>query len=166
MARKLIFININNFRITRFLMNIDFPNSEPVFPISTAAKLLNISVHTLRMYEKEGLIIPKKTEGNQRAYSQKDLERVACIRKAINEHKISINGIKTIYSLIPCWNIIGCSSEDRVNCQAYIGHSQPCWSYKHPNTTCEHRDCNQCSVYKETFNCGQVKDLIKNITKD
>ncbi len=35
-------------------------DEEPIFPISTAAKLLNISLHTLRMYERERLIISFK----------------------------------------------------------------------------------------------------------
>jgi predicted site-specific integrase-resolvase len=39
---------------------------EPVFSISTAAKLLDVSVHTLRMYEREGLIIPFKKDSSQR----------------------------------------------------------------------------------------------------
>ncbi len=138
--------------------------NNPIYPIRTAAKLLNISVHTLRMYEREGLIIPHKTEGNQRAYSLADIERVECIRTAINQNKISINGIKTIYSLIPCWEIIGCSDLDRKNCKAYAGHTEPCWTYTHPGTTCHNRDCKECDVYKNYSNCGSVKDLLKKIT--
>ena len=81
-------------------MELNFPTSEPVFPISTAAKLLNISVHTLRMYEREGLLLPYKKTSKQRLYSKSDIERVECIRKTINEDKISINGIKTIFSFL------------------------------------------------------------------
>src|SRR3989339_600291 len=88
---------------------------EPIFPIRAAAQLLKISVHTLRMYEREGLIIPFKKESSHRLYSQTDLKRIECIRRAINEMKISINGIKTMYSLIPCWEIMGCSGENRIN---------------------------------------------------
>ncbi len=80
---------------------MDISKKEPIYSISTAAKLLGISVPTLRVYEKEGLIIPFKKESNQRLYSQADLERVECIRNGINEKKISVNGIKAMYSLIP-----------------------------------------------------------------
>lgn len=140
-------------------------NDEPIFPISTAAKLLNISVHTLRMYEREGLIIPYKKESNQRLYSKSDLERIDCIRKAINEAKISINGIKTLYSLIPCWKIVKCSLKDRKNCKAYNGHSEPCWNYEHPKTICEKRDCRSCDVYKKYNQCSEIKELIKSISR-
>lgn len=136
----------------------------PIYPIRTAAQMLGISVPTLRMYEKEGLIIPHKTDGNQRIYSDADLERIRCIRKAINESKISINGIKTIYSLIPCWEVIKCSEEDRKICNAFKSNEQPCWTYNHPNTTCEHRDCNDCEVYSDYSQCGSIKNLIKKIS--
>ncbi|MDZ7764939.1 MAG: hypothetical protein U5K00_10985 [Melioribacteraceae bacterium] len=84
--------------------------------------------------------------------------------RAINESKISINGIKTIYSLIPCWEVVKCSDEDRRNCKAYLGHTEPCWTYNHPNTTCENRDCRECEVYTNHSSCGQVKELIRKIS--
>jgi len=136
----------------------------PIYPIRTAAQLLGISISTLRMYEKEGLIIPHKTEGNQRIYSEADLERLRCIRHAINETKISINGIKSIYSLIPCWEIVKCSKEDRKNCVAFESHEQPCWTLKRTDTVCAKRDCRECEVYTEYSQCGAVKDLIKKIS--
>lgn len=143
----------------------NFNIEEPLYPISVAAKLLDISVHTLRMYEREGLIIPYKKESNQRLYSRADLERIECIRKAINESKISINGIKTIYSLIPCWEVVKCSEEDRKICTAYIQHTEPCWSQRHYNTTCENKNCRECDVYKNFIQCGKVKELIKSISR-
>lgn len=82
-------------------MFFEVPIDEPIYPIRTAAKLLNISVHTLRMYEKENLIIPFKKSTNHRLYSNSDIERIKCIRNAINEMTISIKGIKRIYSMTP-----------------------------------------------------------------
>lgn len=142
---------------------MEIPKEEPIYSISTAAKLLGISIPTLRVYEKEGLIIPFKTEGNQRHYSQTDLERVECIRRAIGEKKISVNGIKAIYSLIPCWEVVNCSHEDRAVCGAYNSEDQPCWTFSHPNTICENRICRECEVYTNYSNCGTIKDLLKNI---
>lgn len=158
MARKLILNNINNYK--NEMMENTALKEKPIYPIRTAAEILGISVHTLRMYEREGLVLPHNSSGNQRAYSEKDIERIRCIRKAINESKISINGIKTIYSLIPCWDVVGCSEEDRKKCGAFQGHSQPCWTYNHPGTTCENRDCRDCDVYKNYAACGNIKNLI------
>ncbi|MFZ1279446.1 MAG: MerR family transcriptional regulator, partial [Ignavibacteriaceae bacterium] len=121
---------------------------EPIYPIRIAAKLLNISVHTLRMYEKEDLILPYKKSSSHRLYSLNDIDRINCIRSAINESKISINGIKTIYSMMPCWEVMNCSKEDRSKCSAFLRHSGPCWAVKGDDTVCANKDCRNCSVYQ------------------
>jgi MerR family transcriptional regulator/heat shock protein HspR len=138
------------------------PKDEPVYPIRIAAKLLNISVHTLRMYEKEDLILPYKKSSNHRLYSQNDLDRINCIRSAINESKISINGIKTIYSMMPCWEFINCSKEDRSKCSAFLRHSGPCWAVKGDDTICAIQDCRSCPVYQDYGECGSIKNFIRN----
>ena len=146
-------------------MNLDSRYYEPLFTISTAANLLNISVQTLRLYEKEGLVLPFKKSSKHRLYSKADIERIECVRRAITEKKISINGILTMYSLIPCWDIVNCSEENRGKCQAYAGHSQPCWSFQHPGAICENKTCRECNVYKIFVDCEKIKDSIKNISR-
>lgn len=135
----------------------------PLYPIRTAAKMLSISVHTLRMYEKEGLILPFKKETSHRLYSKSDIERLTCIRRAINEYKISIAGIKTIYSLIPCWNITQCSDKDKANCDAFKNHGEPCWTFEHKSNICSEMVCRNCQVYQRFSECGQIKESIKQI---
>jgi len=139
---------------------------KPVYPIRTAAKLLNISVHTLRMYEKEDLIIPFKKSTSHRLYSKSDIERITCIRSAINDSKISINGIKTIYSMMPCWEVLNCSKEDRSRCAAYLRHSGPCWAVKGEDTICASKDCRSCSVYLDYGECGSIKNFIRKKLTD
>ncbi len=144
------------------MTDIKIKSDLPVFPISTAAKLLNVSVHTLRMYEREGLFISYKKNPNRRLFSKSDLERIKCIRRSINELKISINGIKAIYSLVPCWSIIKCKKENRSKCQAFNGHSQPCWSYMNKN--CKKQECRNCGVYNKYSDCDKIKDFLKFIS--
>ncbi len=73
----------------------------PLYSIGSAARMLNISVQTVRMYENEGLIIPYGTTVGSHFYSDADIERLEYIRKAINEEKISINEMKRIHAMIP-----------------------------------------------------------------
>jgi MerR family transcriptional regulator, heat shock protein HspR len=141
-------------------LKMDDNYDTPLYPISVAAKILNISVHTLRMYEREGLIIPFKKESSHRLYSQFDIDRLKCIRKAISELKLSINGIKAIYSLTPCWKIVGCSNNDQMICEAYNSHSKPCWVYQHNYDSCKNRECRQCTVYKDFADCHSIKASI------
>jgi len=147
-------------------MELNFPQDEPIFPIRTAAELLNISVHTLRMYEREGLIIPYQKETRHRLYSKVDIERIETIRRSIKVDKMSIAGIKRVYSLIPCWKFIDCTIEIRKDCQAYNGNSKPCWSYRHEEGACSTNDCRKCEVYNDYGNCKSVKDLLREIISD
>lgn len=139
-------------------------NSLPLFPISSVSIILGISVHTLRLYEKEGLIIPFRKESGHRLYSFDDIERLRCIRESINQKKISIEGIKTIYSLIPCWVIKGCSDEDRASCKAFTDHSHPCWLLKHVRDTGKGAQCRECAVYQNYSNCKSIKENIVRLT--
>ena len=141
-------------------------NTTPLFPIRKAAEIVGVSIPTIRMYEREGLILPKKSAGNQRQYSEADIERLRCIRNTINNDKISIKGMKRILSLIPCWEILPCSDADREKCQAYYDHLGPCWSYIHEGTTCAGRDCSSCAVYSNFADCHGIKNSIKNISKN
>ena len=126
---------------------------EPKYTISNAAKLSGISVHTLRMYEREGLIFPFKKASNQRLYTDRDLERIHCIRHTINDDKINIEGIRRVMALIPCWAIVKCSSKDRETCEAYNGHTKPCWMVNHNNKYCTGRVCRICELYQSFGSC-------------
>lgn len=137
---------------------------KPRYKISEAAKILGISVHTLRMYEREGLIIPFKKSTNQRLYSEKDIDRLRCIRNAINEKKISIEGIKRIFSLIPCWAVVNCSLEAGEYCGALIEANKPCWTFKHENNFCADRDCRACEVYNQFNDCVPIKSKLIELT--
>jgi len=134
--------------------------SIPIYTISSTAEMLGISVPTLRMYEKEGLIIPYKKESNQRRYSQNDLSRIRCIRDAINKDKISIAGIKRLMALNPCWDIIKCSAEDRSQCAAIKDHTKPCWAHNHTTGICGTKDCRECIVYFDLMHCDSIKSTI------
>ncbi len=135
----------------------------PVYTISMAAKLMEISVHTLRMYEREGLIIPFKKKSNQRLYSELDLYRVQCIRRSISNDKMSIEGMRRVLALIPCWGIVKCSHSDRAACEAYKGHTKPCWMINHKDNICEGKNCRECIVYNAFGNCESIKNKLKEL---
>ena len=151
MAFKLLIINVAMNK-----SNLDTPK----YSIGTVARMLGVSVQTLRMYESEGLILTFKTPGSQRLYSDADIERIECIRKAINEEKISIAGIKRIHSMIPCWNIVQCSEEERKALYNFRSHTGGCWTHKNEYLICSSRDCRLCEVYKLSSRCDQVKEQI------
>ena len=97
----------------------------PLFTIGVVAKMADISVQSLRLYEKEGLMIPFKTETGRRMYSRHDLERIACIRKMIVQQGLNFNGIRKIFSLIPCWEFKGGLDTQCRACPAYYKADAP-----------------------------------------
>jgi MerR family transcriptional regulator/heat shock protein HspR len=139
-------------------------NDEPVYTIGVVARMLSVSVQVLRLYESEGLIIPYKKDSHHRLYSQNDVNRLKCIRESITNKKYSITSIKTLYSMIPCWSIKKCSDQDRKNCDAYSGMTEPCWSYKHKSNICETQECRVCEVYKSHNSCEEIKNSIRKHT--
>jgi MerR family transcriptional regulator, heat shock protein HspR len=138
-------------------------STKPVYTISTAARLLGISIPTLRMYENEGLIIPFKKSSSHRLYSDLDLERIKCLRHAINGGKMGIESIRRMLSLIPCWAIINCSEKDRKKCKAFTNYEKPCWMHNHKDSVCTGRDCRECEVYNSFSDCGSIKEKLKEL---
>ncbi len=135
----------------------------PLYTIGTAARILGISVHTIRMYERNGLIVPHRSDSRQKRYADSDIERLRCIRNAINVQKISIQGIRSVLSLIPCWVIVQCAEEDRQECPAYHGHSEPCWAVKQKAPFCRERDCRSCEVYNDYAECKTIKQRLRSL---
>ena len=137
----------------------------PLYTIGTIAGLLGVSVQTLRLYEREHLIIPFKKESKHRLYSNSDLKRLKFIRNAIDNLKVGIGGLKIIFSFIPCWKINNCSANIRQDCNAYSSNV-PCWSLPEKNEICSGKECRTCSVYMDSNSCINIKNSIKDISRN
>jgi MerR family transcriptional regulator/heat shock protein HspR len=134
---------------------------EPLYSIGVVAKKFNLSVHTLRLYESEGLILPYKTDTKRRLYSQSDINRIACVRDLIEKRGLNIAGIKSLLAMIPCWQIKSCSEEDRNNCEAFTSQSLPCWIVHDKGEECQLVECRECNVYTSLSKCNNFKEYLK-----
>lgn len=121
-------------------------NSDPIYPISVAAKLLDVHPRTLRIYEEENLVKPAR-RGNKRYYSNDDLEWIRCLRGLIHDKGISIPGIKMLLDLTPCWEITKCPAEKRDRCSAFVDRNVPCWQLASSACARELKQCEKCEVY-------------------
>ena len=70
-----------------------------VYVISVAAELAGVHPQTLRMYERKGLISPKRTSGNSRRYSERDVEWVRRIQQLTQDEGINLAGVRMIIEL-------------------------------------------------------------------
>jgi MerR family transcriptional regulator, heat shock protein HspR len=59
------------------------PPERPLYTISVAAELVRLPVPTLRLYEEKGLVLPQRTDGGTRRYSDADLARIARISELV-----------------------------------------------------------------------------------
>jgi MerR family transcriptional regulator/heat shock protein HspR len=70
-----------------------------VYIISVAAELAGVHPQTLRIYERKGLVAPKRTAGNTRRYSDRDIALLRQIQDLTQEGGINLAGVKMIIEL-------------------------------------------------------------------
>src|SRR5438309_5818704 len=69
------------------------------YMISSVAEMYAIHPRTLRLYEREGLLKPSRTEGNTRLYTDEDLERLEFILTLARDLGVNISGIAIILQM-------------------------------------------------------------------
>jgi MerR family transcriptional regulator/heat shock protein HspR len=69
------------------------------YMISTVAHKYGIHPQTLRLYEREGLLKPSRTEGNTRLYSDEDLERLETILSLTRDLGVNLAGVEIILNM-------------------------------------------------------------------
>jgi MerR family transcriptional regulator/heat shock protein HspR len=69
------------------------------YMISVAAELVGMHPQTLRIYEQKGLVRPKRTAGNTRLYSERDLERLRLIQRLTTELGLNLAGVEHVLRL-------------------------------------------------------------------
>ena len=73
--------------------------SKGAYMISSVAEMYEIHPQTLRLYEREGLLKPSRTEGNTRLYTDEDLERLEFILTLARDLGVNISGIAIILQM-------------------------------------------------------------------
>ncbi len=73
--------------------------SKGAYMISAVAEMYDIHPQTLRLYEREGLLKPSRTEGNTRLYTDEDLERLEFILNLARDLGVNIAGIAIILQM-------------------------------------------------------------------
>lgn len=71
---------------------------EPVYVISVAAELAGMHPQTLRSYERLGLVSPRRSVGNVRRYSERDVERLREVQRLTSEG-LNLAGVKMVLHL-------------------------------------------------------------------
>lgn len=78
---------------------MNFNESEPRYVISIAARMLGIKTHTLRYYERIGIIEPSRSQGNVRLYSERDLAQLRRVKTLMDDLGVNLAGVEVILRL-------------------------------------------------------------------
>src|SRR5512136_1417107 len=73
--------------------------SKAAFMISAVAEQYEVHPQTLRLYEREGLLKPSRSEGNTRLYTNDDLERLEVILQLTRELGVNLAGVEIILNM-------------------------------------------------------------------
>lgn len=122
----------------------------PVFPIGIVSELLGVHPETVRVWEKHGLVAPKRRSG-KRFYSETDLKRLRFVQRLIAEG-LNLPAICHYLLLYPCWRLDDCP--DCMQRSEIAVCAKPCW--KEEGTYCQvsgaEDTCLSCELYKERNN--------------
>lgn len=69
------------------------------YMISAVAGKFSLHPQTLRLYEREGLLTPSRSEGNTRLYTEEDLERLEVIVSLTRELGVNLAGVEVILNM-------------------------------------------------------------------
>lgn len=69
------------------------------YTISAVAEMFDVHPQTLRLYEREGLLKPSRSDGNTRLYTDTDLERLEIILSLTRELGVNLAGVEIILNM-------------------------------------------------------------------
>ena len=88
-----------------------------LFMISVVSEMLGIHPQTLRIYEREGFIKPKRSGGNTRLYSEEDVEKLEMILRLTRDLGVNLAGVEVILSMREKMELMQREMEDTIRQQ-------------------------------------------------
>jgi len=79
-------------------MNLE--ENEPRYGISIAARMIGVQTHTLRYYERIGIIEPYRSQGNIRLYSDRDVARLQRAKTLMDDLGVNLAGVEVILRML------------------------------------------------------------------
>ena len=132
------------------------PKTVKRIKIGEVARHFEVSVDLLRLYEREGLLIPLKSAKGTRYFTEVDYPWIATVLRLVREARLNFAGIRHLLALLPCWDIRRCGESKR-DCSVASGATAPCWM---THNCCNPGDCYACDVYRAACQCENLKAFV------
>jgi MerR family transcriptional regulator/heat shock protein HspR len=78
----------------------DSAENEPRYVISIAARMVGVQTHTLRYYERVGIIEPHRSQGNIRLYSERDIAHLKRVKTLMDDMGVNLAGVEVIMRMV------------------------------------------------------------------
>ena len=75
-------------------------DTDPRYVISVAARMLDVQTHTLRYYERVGIIEPRRSRGNVRLYSDRDIAILQRVKALVDDMGINLPGVEVVLRMM------------------------------------------------------------------
>ena len=126
--------------------------------IGGVARHFKISVDLLRLYEREGLLIPIKSSKGTRYYTEQDYGWIETLMRLVRDYRLNFAGIRHLLALLPCWDVRNCDGAERSHCATKAESSKPCWV----NHSCcwPGKDCYECEIYRAAPACENMRSVL------
>lgn len=79
---------------------MDEEKYRPRYVIHIAAELIGVKTHTLRYYERSGLVKPQRSPGNIRLYSESDIDILRRVRSLMDDLGVNMAGVEVITNML------------------------------------------------------------------
>lgn len=136
-----------------------FDDDQGIYPISFVAEQIGEHPETLRVWERQGIIRPDRSQYRRR-YSNNDLKRLQFIKHLLDVEGLNLAGVRHLTKMYPCWYIRNCKGGAHRNSKMSINESKPCW--KAAGTYClvivdRAEACSSCDMLKQCHQCSGCK---------
>jgi DNA-binding transcriptional MerR regulator len=122
----------------------------PVYSISVASELTDVSPVMIREYEKAGLIRPARVHGKRR-FTPADVCHIGLIRHYLSERQLTLNGLRVLFELTPCHILKNCTE---ASCPLASSCDLHCWETMQSLQGADTLLCDSCPLkrVRETGN--------------
>jgi len=137
---------------------LTIPQNGTRIKIDAVAKHFKVSVDLLRLYEREGILIPLKSEKGTRYFTEADFLWIGTILRLVREARLNFAGIRHLLALLPCYEIRKCGYEQKETCPITKDATTPCWNNR---ACCSNiQECYNCAVYRSAPACQNLRALL------
>jgi len=127
--------------------------------IGQVASDFDISLDLLRLYEREGLLIPLRSQYGTRYFTHNDYRWISMLLRLMREARMTCASLRRLLALVQCWEHRHCAPEKVASCPVASEQAGPCWSQC---PECEDSaTCYVCPVYRAAPESEELKALLQ-----